>query len=604
LILHSSPAPHDRSVSAAPAGRSAVGFLLHYALRRPAGHALVLAAVLAAVTCSVAAQYGLKHLIDIVAQGPEAAGAAVWWAFGILCGIIAADNLFWRLGGWAAARSFVAVSGEIREDLFAHLAAQSPGYFADRLPGALAGRISATANAAFTVENTTAWNLLPPAGAVLCALALVATVDTRLALALALLSAALGVLIWRLARRGAPLHRRAASAAAAVDGELVDIIGNTAVMRAFGATLRERRHVGEVVGQDMRARQDSLLHMEKLRLIHATLTVGLAAGALGCGLLLWQHGRITVGDVALLTSLSLTILHGTRDLAVALVELAQQLSRLAEATETLLVPHELTDHPDAVALRPGPGRVQFEAIHFAYPGRPAVLDGFDLCIEPGQRVGLVGFSGAGKSTVLALLQRAQDPDAGRILIDGQDIRLVRQDSLPEALAVVPQDTALFHRSVLENIRYGRPGATEAEVLRAAEVAHCRGFIEALPQGFGTVVGNRGVKLSGGQRQRLAIARALLKDAPILLLDEATSALDSESEKFIQTALDRLMQGRTVIAIAHRLSTLQNFDRIIVMNRGRIVEDGSPADLVLRRGPYRELLRQQHAGTLPDLPEAA
>ena len=257
----------------------------------------------------------------------------------------------------------------------------------------------------------------------------------------------------------------------------------------------------------------------------------------------------------LLTSLALSILHGTRDLAVALVDLTQHIARLEEAIGALLVPHELPDQADAMPLLPGPGQVAFDHVRFAYPTRAPVLREFDLVIEPGQRVGLVGLSGAGKSTVLALLQRFYDVEGGRILIDGQDIRDVTQDSLRQTMAIVPQDISLFHRSVLENIRYARPDATEAEVLAAAEMAHCRDFIEALPEGFDTMVGDRGTKLSGGQRQRLAIARALLKDAPILLLDEATSALDSESERAIQAALDRLMHGRTVIAIAHRLSTL-------------------------------------------------
>jgi ATP-binding cassette, subfamily B, bacterial len=244
-------------------------------------------------------------------------------------------------------------------------------------------------------------------------------------------------------------------------------------------------------------------------------------------------------------------------------------------------------------LRRGPGRAEFEHVSFAYPGRAAVLRDFALRIAPGQRVGLVGCSGAGKSTVMALLQRFYDAQDGRILVDGQDVRDVTQDSLRQAMAIVPQDISLFHRSVLENIRYARPEATQQEVLAAAEMAHCRDFIEAMPDGYDTIVGDRGVKLSGGQRQRLAIARALLKDAPILLLDEATSALDSESELAIQAALDRLMRGRTVIAIAHRLSTLRSFDRIIVMDHGRIVDDGSPDELAMRPGPYRELLRKQH-----------
>ncbi|MDE2515400.1 MAG: ABC transporter ATP-binding protein [Rhodospirillales bacterium] len=556
-------------------------------------HAVVLASVLFAVICSVATQYGLKHLIDTLAPGPAAVRpAALWGAFDLLCGLIAADNLLWRVGGIAAARGFVAVTGDIRHDLFAHLSGHSPSYFAERLPGALAGRIGATASAAFTVENTTAWNVLPPCIAVLCAIILIGSVDPALAGILVVLAGSLGGLIFHLAKGGTPRHRRYAEEAAQVDGELVDIVANMGVVRAFGATLRERGRFGARVGAEMAARRSSLFYLERLRLIHAVLTALLSAGVVGFGLMLWQQGRASIGDIVLMSSLAFTILHGTRDLAVALADLTQHVARLEEALGALLLDHDLPDLPGAPALRSGPGRIEFQDVRFAYPGRDAVLDGFDLTIEPGQRVGLVGFSGAGKSTVLALLQRFYDVGTGVIRVDGQNIAAVTQDSLRQSMAIVPQDISLFHRSVLENIRYARPEASEAEVLAAAEMAHCRDFIEALPEGFATMVGDRGVKLSGGQRQRLAIARALLKDAPILLLDEATSALDSESERAIQSALDRLMHGRTVVAIAHRLSTLQSFDRIIVMEQGRIVDDGSPQALAARPGPYRDLLAGQ------------
>ncbi len=575
-----------------PQASGPMAFLFGHASRHAGGHLLVLASVLGAVMCAVATQYGLKRLVDIVAAGPGAPG--VWTAFALLCGLIAADNLLWRLGGWAAAHVFVAVSGDIRRDLFAHLSGHAPSYFAERLPGALASRITATANAVFTVENTGSWNVLPPCIAVLCSIALVATVDPVMALALSGLAAGLAALIFRMARDGTPLHRAFAARAAAVDGELVDVIGNFGVVRAFGATLRERTRLAETVGAEMAARRRSLLYLERLRLIHAVLTALLTAGLVGWAILMWQEGRASAGDIVLVSSLGLTILHSTRDLAVALVDLTQHIARLEEAIGALLTEHALPDHPQATRLLAGTGRVAFEQVGFAYPARGAVLDGFDLVIEPGQRVGLVGYSGAGKSTVLALLQRFYAPQSGRVLIDGQDIARVTQESLREQLAIVPQDVSLFHRTVLENIRYARPDASEREVLAAAEMAHCRDFIEALPEGFETMVGDRGVMLSGGQRQRIAIARALLKDAPILLLDEATSALDTESERAIQAALDGLMRGRTVIAIAHRLSTLARFDRIVVMDRGRIVDDGPPDVLAARPGPYRALLRQQQA----------
>ncbi len=573
------------------------GFLSHYVRLHPFGHATVLASVLAAVVCSTSTQYGLKHLIDLVAAGPGAR-KPVWAAFLLLCAFIAADNLLWRVGGFVAARTFVAVTGDIRRNLFAHLSGHSPSWFAERLPGTLASRISATADAAFTMLNTGSWNVLPPCVAVVCSIAYIGSVNVSLAAGLVVLASGLGALIFRLARRGTPLHRAYAGKAAALDGELVDVIGNMGVVRAFGATFGERRRISATIAQETTARRTSLRYLERLRLIHAVLTALLAAGVVAIGILLWQHGRASVGDIVLLTALAMTILNGTRDLAVALVNLTQHVARLEEAIGALLGPHDLPDRPGARPMQTGSGSVIFEQVRFAYPGRAPVLRDFELAIEPGERVGLVGSSGAGKSTVLALLQRFYDVAGGRILIDGHDVREVTQESLRRSMAIVPQDISLFHRSVLENIRYARPDAPDRDVLAAAEMARCRDFIEALPEGFATIVGDRGVKLSGGQRQRLAIARALLKDAPILLLDEATSALDSESERAIQAALDRLMRGRTVIAIAHRLSTLGSFDRIIVMDHGRIVDDGAPADLAARPGPYRELLRKQHVEALP------
>jgi len=578
-----------------------IGFLWQYVRRHPWGHATVFLSVLVAVMCAVSVQYGLKHLIDIIAAGPEKA-TGLWMAFALLCSLVAADSLLWRIAGWAAAYTFVAVTGDIRRDLFAHLSGHSPSYFSERLPGALASRITATSNAVFITENTGSWNVLPPVVAVVCSIALIGSVNPIMAGALVAVAAGLGALVYRLARRGTPLHRSFASKAAAVDGELVDVIGNMSVVRAFGAMFREQRRIAATIGVEMGARRTSLIYLERLRLIHAVITAALVAGVVAWGLLLWQHGQATVGDLVLITALSIGILHCTRDLAVALVDLTQHVARLEEAIGSLLIEHELPDRPNARPLRAGAGEVTFDQVRFAYPTRAPVLREFDLTIEPGQRVGLVGFSGAGKSTVLALLQRFYDVGSGRILIDGQDIRDVTQESLRTTMAIVPQDISLFHRTVLENIRYARPDAHEEEILAAAEMANCREFIEALPDGFATMVGDRGVKLSGGQRQRLAIARALLKDAPILLLDEATSALDSESERAIQDALDRLMHGRTVIAIAHRLATLKSFDRIIVMDRGHIVDDGPPGVLAVRPGPYRDMLRRQQL--VEPLPEAA
>ena len=570
-----------------------VAFMLRYIRRHALGHGVVLASVVLAVGCSIASQYSVKHLVDTLTAG---AHGPVWYAFGLLAGLIAADNMLWRVGGWVASHSFVNVTGDLRRDLFHHLTGHSPSYFADRPPGTLAGRITATGNAIYTVENTFAWNVLPPLLAVAGSIAVMLTVSPLMALALIVVSGLLAYGLSLLAERGRPLHHQYAADAAAVDGELVDVINNMPLVRAFGATMRERQRFSDRVEQEMTTRGRSLRYLEKLRLLHAAVTAALTAGLLAWAIMLWEAGSATPGDVVLVTTLGFTILHGTRDLAVALVDTIQHVARLSEALATLLLPHELLDAAGAHALDRPRGRVEFHDVTYAYPASSqSVLDHFDLVIEAGTRVGLVGRSGSGKSTVLALLQRQRNVPSGRILVDGHDIATLTQDSLHDAIGVVPQDVSLFHRSVMENIRYGRPGASDAEVRAAAEAASCRQFIEALPEGYDTPVGDRGVKLSGGQRQRLAIARAFLRNAPILLLDEATSALDSESEAAVQRALSRLMQGRTVIAVAHRLSTLKDFDRIVVMQSGRILQDGTPAQLEHSQGPFRDLLMRQSAG---------
>ena len=566
--------------------------------RHTMGHIIVIGSVLLAVACAIGSQYAIKHLVDVLATGPGAAGDAVWGAFALLAVLIASDNLLWRVGGWTAARVFVAVTGDLRRDLFAHLTGHAPAYFAERSPGTLASRITATANAVYTVESTAAWTVLPPVAAVIGAVIVLATVNVAMAGVLVVVAAILCWIIARLGARGRPLHHAYATEAASVDGELVDVIGNMPVVRAFGATLRERARFADRVKAEMRARGRSLRYLEKIRLFHAVTTAALSAGLLAWSILLWRAGAASTGDVVLVTTMGFTILHGTRDLAVALVDCTQHVARLTEALETLLVPHAMTEPADARVLGSRdaphgvpPGAVAFDDVHFRYGhGRP-VLDGFSLHVAPGERVGLVGRSGSGKSTALALLQRFREVGAGRITIDGQPIMALTDDSLRAALSVVPQEVMLFARSVGENIRYGRPDASDADVRIAAEAAGCD-FIDRLPQGMDTPVGDRGVMLSGGQRQRLAIARAFLRDAPIVLLDEATSALDSESEQAVQQALSRLMTGRTVIAVAHRLSTLRDFDRIVVMEDGRILQDGAPEALERQDGPFRELLRRQ------------
>jgi ATP-binding cassette subfamily B protein len=570
-----------------------LAYLLHYAASRPFAHIAVVVAVGGAVACSVGAQYGVKLLVDALTSGP-ATQTAAWMAFLLLAVLIAADNLLWRLASWTAIHAFVAVTGALRRDLFRHLTGQAPSYFADRMPGTLTSRITATSNAVYTLENMFVWNVLPPCMAALVSIFFLVAVSPPMAAVVAAVALILVVAMCRLAAAGRPLHHEFADRAAAVDGEMVDVVGNIPLVWAFCGIRREHRRLDDTIDRELAARQRSLTYLEKLRLFHAAVTVVLTIMLLGWAILLWQKGAGTAGDVVLVCTLGLSILHATRDLAVALVDVAQHLARLAEALATLLVPHGLRDHPQATPLPKSEAAVSFENVSFGYPDGQVVFSGFNLQIAAPQRVGLVGESGGGKSTLFALLQRFHDVQGGRILVGGRDIARVTQESLRAAVAVVPQDTSLFHRSILENIRYGRPEASDAEVFEALRAAHCRDFVANLPAGVETIVGDRGLKLSPGQRQRIGIARAFLKDAPILLLDEATSALDGDSEEAVRQALNRLMRGRTVIAISHRLSSLRSFDRIVVLQSGKICEDGTPQALLQRNGVYSKLVRREVA----------
>jgi ATP-binding cassette subfamily B protein len=538
-----------------------------------------------AVLCSVGTQYGVKFLVDSLTIGTS---QEVWFAFSLLVSLVAADNLLWRAAGWIASTTFVKVTGDLRRDLFRHLTGHAPSYFGEQMPGTLTSRITAMSNAVFAIENMFIWNVMPPCLATLFAIALIGTVSLPMACVLSGLGGVIVMAMFGLAAAGKPLHYDFAAKAAAVDGEMMDVVSNMPLVKSFCAVGRELERFGATVDGEMAARSRSLRYLERLRLAHALVTAAITIGLVAWAVKLWQSGEATAGDVVLTCTLGLSVLHATRDLAVALVDVTQHVARLSEALATVLVQHQLRDHPEACPLVKRGALIEFSNVSFGYRGGRRVFDRFNLRLESNQRVGLVGESGAGKSTLFALLQRFHDTQNGKILVDGQEVTRVTQDSLRSAIALVPQDISLFQRSIMENIRYGRPDATDHEVLQAAQAARCE-FINEMPGGFAMIVGDRGAKLSGGQRQRIAIARAFLKDSPILLLDEATASLDSDSEEVVREALGRLMQRRTVIAIAHRLSTLRNFDRIIVLKFGRIIEDGSPDDLIKHQGTYYQLL---------------
>src|ERR1700735_2726608 len=573
------------------ASHGAIRFLGRYVRRRIFSHAIVLGAVLAAVICAVGSQYAVKNLVGVlVTKGPAA--YTLWSAVAVLLGLVAGDNLLWRLAGWVSTYAFVAVGGDIRLDLFNHLSGQGTRYFIERFPGALAGRITAAANAAWTIENSLTWTTIPPGAAVIGSIVVLGTINWHLTAVLLLVVAGLGASIGWLAAHGSHLHQSFAGHAAHVSGDLTDVVSNIGLVRAVGAARREQDRLSSKIQDEMQAQRASLRSLERMRLFHAVTVFMVTAGVLVWSVELWRRGKISTGDVVLTPTLGFTVLHASRDFAMALVDMVQQMAKLAEAVQVLGLPHEMQDASDAQPLIVRGGAIVFKQVGFRYPSGQEVLKAFELDVPAGQKVGLVGRSGAGKSTIIALLQRLYDPDSGAVLIDGQNIAQVTQESLRGSIAVVQQDISLFHRSLLENLRYGRPEASDEEVYRAVEAARCAEFIDRLPPGYQTLVGERGMKLSGGQRQRLAIARAFLMDAPIVVLDEATSSLDTESEQSIQEALLRLFKGRTVIAIAHRLSTLDSFDRIVVLDRGRIVEDGPPRRLLQTKGIYSRMYGRQ------------
>ena len=573
------------------ASKGAIVFLARYVRRRLLSHSIVLLAVLAAVGCAVASQYAVKHLVDVLSTH-DPASRILWGAVGLLLALVAGDNLLWRLAGWVSTHAFVAVGGDMRLELFDHLSGQGTRYFVERFPGALAGRITAAANASWLIENSLTWTTIPPGAAVIASILVLGTINWKLTAVLIVVVVVLGAIIGWLASQGRELHQSFAGHAAHVSGDLTDIVSNIGLVRAFGAARREQERLSVKIADEMQAQRASLRSLERLRLFHAVTVFMVAAGVLVWSVELWRRHEISTGDVVLTTTLGFTVLHASRDFAMALVDMVQQFAKLDEAVQVLGLPHEMQDAPDAKPLNLTGGSIQFRDVSFSYPSGQSVLDHFVLDVPAGQKIGLVGRSGAGKSTIIALLQRLYDPTQGEVCIDGQNIAHVSQESLRSSIAVVQQDISLFHRSLLENLRYGRPEASDEEVFRAVEAAKCTEFINQLPEGFDTLVGERGMKLSGGQRQRLAIARAFLMDAPLVLLDEATSALDTESEQSIQEALARLFKGRTVIAIAHRLSTLDAFDRIVVLDRGRIVEDGAPRRLLRASGVYSRMYNRQ------------
>ena len=397
---------------------------------------------------------------------------------------------------------------------------------------------------------------------------------------------------------------RQADARSLMTGRITDAYSNIATVKLFSHGAREAAYAKQSMEEFMvtvhaQMRLATLLHTCSF-IVNSSLTVGTTA----LGIWLWYHGQVGVGAVATATAMALRVNGLSQYIMWESARLFENIGTVNDGMATLSKPHTILDKPQALPLKVTRGEIKFEHVDFSYEAGKPLLNGFNLNIKPGEKVGLIGRSGAGKSTIVNLLLRFYEPQSGTISIDGQNVDSVTQESLRAQIGLVTQDTSLLHRSVRDNIIYGRPDATEAEMISAAERAEATGFIPNLSdakgrRGYDAHVGERGVKLSGGQRQRIAIARVMLKDAPILLLDEATSALDSEVEAAIQESLDKMMEGKTVIAIAHRLSTIAAMDRLIVLDKGRIIEEGSHTELLAKQGLYAKLWAHQSGGFLSE-----
>jgi ATP-binding cassette subfamily B multidrug efflux pump len=484
-----------------------------------------------------------------------------------------------------------------------HVVRQSWPFFQNDFAGRLASRVMQTGYSlreTVTSAIRSVWYIMA-FGTV--SLGIMAVADWRIAVPTLLWWLAYLLFLVHFVPRMRDRARRSAEGSSALIGRIVDSYANILTVKLFARASDEDAYVAQAMDEHRRRVGDHMRlttgFMVTLAAMNSTLVVATAV----TGIWLWAVGEVDAGVVALALPLAWQISNMAGWVSWEIAGIFENVGNVQEGMQTIAVPHQLSDREEATRLEVTRGEVEFRGVTFTYPnGQAPVLENFDLRIRPGERIGLVGRSGAGKSTLVNLLLRFHDIGQGRILVDGQDVSAVTQESLRAAIGVVTQDTSLLHRSIADNIRYGRPTASDEQVRAAATQAHADAFIGQLRDwlgrsGYDAHAGERGVKLSGGQRQRVALARVILKDAPILLLDEATSALDSEIEAAIQEQLDTLMQGKTVIAIAHRLSTIARLDRLVVIDQGRIMEQGTHAQLLERDGLYAALWQRQSGGFL-------
>ncbi|MEL6514685.1 MAG: ABC transporter ATP-binding protein [Pseudomonadota bacterium] len=579
-------------------------FLKDYS--RPFYRIFALAALLSIVVAAIEIGliYYMGRIVDLLGGSP----AEVWALHGTELIIVALLILFVRpaiqlVDVLILNNTILPNFGTlIRWRAHKHVLRQSVGWFENDFAGRIANRIMQTPPAAgevvFQVFDAISFALAYLIGAAI----LLTAADPRLLLPLAIWFGLYALLVSWTVKRVGPASQAASDARSLVTGRVVDAYTNIHSVKMFAHHESELEYAKDAIEKSRATFQTEMRLYTVMDAVLVTLNGLLIVGVVGWAFVLWMQGTASVGTVAAATALTLRLNAMTGWIMWALTTFFRQIGVVAEGMETIAQPISLVDTPEAKPLVIDQGRITIDTLSHHYGRGSGGLDGISLTIEPGEKIGLVGRSGAGKSTLVKLLLRFYDPERGQVLIDGQDITKVTQDSLRLSIGMVQQESSLLHRSVRDNIMYGRPDASEDEMVAAAKQAQAHEFILDLTDpkgrgGYDAHVGERGVKLSGGQRQRITLARVILKNAPILVLDEATSALDSEVEAAIQDTLYKMMDGKTVIAIAHRLSTIAQMDRILVLDQGKIVEDGSHDALLAKHGLYAEFWNRQSGGFL-------
>ena len=586
--------------------RSPWRFALYFYLKSRKTLAAIFIFEAAQAACTILLPYAVKEIIDAVTLANQS-GTDIFTASEDALILFALLNLgivlFSRASGAMLVMTGPYLRAEIRKSLFSYLQHHSHRYFISHFAGSLANRIAEVSMSCMHALWTITFDFYPLIIKSLVALILLFNASAELALVLSLWLGIYVYVSYLLARRCRIYAQDFAAARSLVTGKVVDSVTNVMNAKMFARRQYEEDYLTDYLNHEVNHALRTYWYMEKLRWFQFTAAMVLMIAMVGYALKIWSEGNMTVGEFSMVAGLAIMLIEAARGLSRSFLEFFEYLGNISDGVSVFVQSHEIIDKPEAPVLQVTRGEIVFDDVSFIYQEGLQVFENLSVTIEPKQQVGLVGFSGSGKSTFVNLMLRLFEAQGGTINIDGQNILDVTQDSLRENISMIPQDPQLFHRSLMENIRYGRLEASDDEVIEAAKKAHAHEFILQTEQQYESLVGERGVKLSGGQRQRVAIARAILKDSPILILDEATSSLDSVTEKKIQLGLENLMQGRTVVVVAHRLSTISHMDRILVFDQGRIIEDGSHQQLLLRDGHYAHLWNMQAGGFLPEKDEA-